>query len=98
MTVRGCTTIKAQAQTAQEGDYLPGLDNGYVYEDASGDNVPGYYDGRFVTARSGDTVSVCFHTAEGEEGELLVPGSMPLTIDCPGGHDHEDVDADADED
>lgn len=53
----------------KEGDFIPGLDNAYVYEDAAPLN---YWDD--------DTIAIHFHTAEGEEGAIEAPANMPLTI------------------
>lgn len=74
-------TQTVPAAKVREGDFLPGLDNGYVYEDASGEDIPPYFDGRFAIARSGDNVRIGFHTAEGEEAELICPADMPITVE-----------------
>jgi hypothetical protein len=89
------TTLKVAAGSVKEGDSIPGLDNGYVYEDAQTENLAPYYDGRFAIARSADTVSIGFHTADGDEAEILCPGTMPLTVECPDpdAHDHGDWEA-----
>lgn len=64
------------ASEVQEGDFLVGLDNGYVFEGPSED-VPPYESGY---ARGPGLVSISFHTAEGDEGELIVPAEMPVTV------------------
>lgn len=74
------TTTTIPAREIREGDSIPGLDNAYCYRAAENNDTP-YYDGRGVIARGDGLVSVCFHTAEGEEGELIVPEDMPVTIE-----------------
>jgi hypothetical protein len=49
----------------RNGDSLPGLDNGYVVE---------------VEPREFGYVRITFHTAEGDEAYLNVPGDMPVTV------------------
>lgn len=49
------------------GDFLPGLDNGYVVEVER-------------TGYSGSMVRITFHTTEGEEAYVECPDNMPITI------------------
>jgi hypothetical protein len=79
MAQTGHTTRKAQAYTLKPGDFLPGLDDGYVFVEPVLSDVSG-------------SVTVTFHTAEGDEAELTCPALMPVTIDCPddAGHSHAD--------
>jgi hypothetical protein len=72
-------TLTIPASQVREGDFLPGLDNGYVYADPSTD-VPGTTDGRFYFTRGEGFLSIGFHTAQGEEAELIVPADMPVTV------------------
>lgn len=51
------------ASEVTEGMFLTGLDNGYVHSEPDHD---------------GDTVTIEFHTADGDEGTLTVPADMPL--------------------
>jgi hypothetical protein len=69
---------EVKAMKVREGDFLPGLDDGYVYTDADPD-----YDirGEYNSVLGGDGyVLISFHTAQGDEGYLLVPEDMPVTI------------------
>lgn len=70
------------ASELESGDYLTGLDNGYVVE--VGDNETPHMDGRYVIDRGDGLVSITFHTAQGEEGELIVPSEMPVTYTTDG--------------
>lgn len=62
-------TVRARELRADEsggdGDFLAGLDNGYVVE------VLADYDG---------TVRVTFHDCDGNEGELTCSESMPVDV------------------
>lgn len=76
-------TLTVPASQVQPGDFLPGLDNGYVMEVS--DNSDGYLSAstgysRYTTALPGDTVAVTFHTAEGEEAYLFLPADTPVTV------------------
>lgn len=54
----------------EEGDFLPGLDMGYVYIVAPAD-FP-----------HGDAYrEITFHTNDGDEAFLIAPGDMPVTIE-----------------
>ena len=89
-------TRKIEARFIREGDFLPGLDNGYVFEDP--EENPSLTYGRYNASLSGDgIVMVGFHTAEGEEAHLVCPDNMPVTVERPSG-DWTEVDEDADED
>jgi hypothetical protein len=76
--------LKVPASEVREGDFLPGLDNGYVFQDPEENNgylsypTTGY---GIATAMPEDTLLISFHTAEGEEAYLLVPSDMPLTVE-----------------
>lgn len=74
------TTLTVPAGEVAEGDYLPGLDNGYVFEPATDEDVPPYYDGTFVIARPESTVAIRFHTANGDEAEVILPDDVPVTV------------------
>lgn len=73
------TTQKVDAGTLHEGDFLPGLDNGYVFEDA--EMNPDFRD-RYNVGLAHGLVCVSFHTAQGEESYLLCPPDMPVTVEC----------------
>ena len=74
--------MKVQAQTVQEGDFLPGLDNGYVFQDAEENDgyfeYPGGYGNR--GAMSEDTVLITFHNSNGDECYLLLPGDTQVEV------------------
>lgn len=73
---------KIEASKVREGDFLTGLDNGYVYK--TEDNESGYlsYPGysRYGVAMPEDTVLISFHDAEGQECFLLLPGDFEIEI------------------
>lgn len=69
--------VKVEAGEVQEGDFLPGLDNGYVVEV---DHDPDVWDGRYNVSMSTGLVLLTFHTAQGEEAYLLCPPDMPVTV------------------
>lgn len=76
-------TLTVPASEVREGDFLPGLDNGYVVD--VGDNSDGYLSAstgysRFTTALPGDMIAITFHDAEGNEAYLFLPPSVPLTV------------------
>lgn len=58
-------TGQVRARDVIEGDFLVGLDNGYVFAD------PAVHAGE---------VTIDFHTAQGDEGRLVVPDIMPVTV------------------
>lgn len=53
------------AKDVREGDFFPGLDNGYV---------------PYPPMLDGNELEILFHTAEGEEATLRCPGKMPVTV------------------
>lgn len=67
-TPTGTIEKTVKAKKVKEGDFLLGLDNGYVVDIESSEST--YSDGRRFT----------FHTAEGEEAYLDVPSDMPILI------------------
>lgn len=64
-------TIKVKAKKVREGDFLPGLDDAYVFQDPDRD----LYDGRM------NEVVIRFHDAEGEEGFIQCGKNMPISIE-----------------
>lgn len=56
-----------RARDIELGDFLTGLDNGYVVEILEA----GYEDSERV---------ISFHTAEGSEADLRCPDNMPIAI------------------
>jgi hypothetical protein len=75
------TTIKIAASEIREGDYIPGLDNGYVVEDPEHD--PDFRD-RYNMGLGRGKVCITFNTAEEDEAYLLCPPDMPVTINREG--------------
>lgn len=76
-------TLKVQADAVQEGDFIPGLDNGYVFEVEENQGwlsyprtVPGQ-----GAAMPSDTVMISYHDADGEECYLLLPAESMLTVE-----------------
>ncbi len=60
-------TETVDASNVQEGDFLPGLDNGYVYDEP--EEVDEY------------RVRINFHTSEGDEAHVECPRDMPVTVE-----------------
>lgn len=75
--------MKVSANEVQEGDFLPGLDNGYVFEVEEGNGYLSYprTDSGQSVCMPEDTILIGFHDAEGEECYLLLPGESMLTIE-----------------
>lgn len=75
-------TIKASQ--VQEGDFLPGLDNGYVMCEPEVNNgylsYPVTSSGGYNVAMPSDTVVITFHDRDGEECYLLLPSDSRLTV------------------
>lgn len=70
-------------EKVRQGDYLTGLDNGYVIE-VDHDPVMSSYAGHGQYARIGDgLVLVTFNDADGGEGYLLAAPDMPVTVRTP---------------
>lgn len=74
---------KIKASQVREGDYLPGLDNGFVIQDP--EKNAGYLSyptptSGYSVAMPGDTVVITFHDADGEECYLLLPSDSRLTV------------------
>jgi len=64
------------------GDFLPGLDNGYVVEVEENDGYFSYPGGGRVTAAMpDDTVLITFHDAQGDECYLLMPGDSQIQVE-----------------
>jgi hypothetical protein len=73
-----------RASQVREGDFLPGLGNGYVFEEpVTNDgylNYPVTGSGRYDAAMPSDTMVISFHDADGEECYLLLPAGSRLTV------------------
>lgn len=73
-------TVKARKVRA--GDFLPGIDNGYVVESEPNDGYLSYPGGgRYTAAMPEDTQMITFHDANGDEGYLLLPGNSLVTVE-----------------
>ena len=75
--------IKVKASEVQEGDFLPGLDNGYVIQDPeTGDGYLSYPSTGYgmSAAMPADTVVITFHDSQGEENYLLCNPDMEVTV------------------
>jgi len=73
-------TKTIEAHEVGEGNFLPGLDNGYVVEVERVDGIT-LQDHRYAVWHSGDFMKFTFHTAEGEEAYLTCPADMPITVE-----------------
>lgn len=81
-------TGKVPASEVRADDFIPGLDNGYVFEDPEeSPDIRGAYN---TTLGGEDAVLITFHTAEGEEAYLLCPPNMPVTVQRDGGFDDDE--------
>lgn len=80
-------TKKIKAENVRLGDFLPGLDNGYVVEV---DEEHGLVSGRYNTAFASECQIITFHTAEGDEAHIICPPDMPVTVQRDGEFDEED--------
>lgn len=58
-------TKTVKAKKVREGDFIPGLDNAYVFEDPE---------------RTEYDITILFNDAEGGEGQLVCAHDMPITI------------------
>lgn len=58
-------TKTVKARKVREGDFLPGIDNGFVYEDPQVDEYE---------------VTIEFHDANGDEGRLTLPRNSLVTV------------------
>jgi hypothetical protein len=76
-------TLKVQADALIEGDYIPGLDNGYVVEVDENDGYLSYprVGSGMSAALPMDTILVTYHDANGEECYLMLPSESMLTIE-----------------
>lgn len=75
-------TMKIPANELREGDFLPGLDNGYVVEVEENDGYLSYpgRTGGYSVAMPEDTIVVTFHDAEGSENYLLLAPTCELEV------------------
>jgi len=68
------------AEGVREGDSLPGLDNGYVYEAPADATDVLRWGGGPAAALPRDLVYIPFHTAEGEEAFVVLPREHPIQV------------------
>lgn len=66
-----------KAKKVREGDFLPGLDNEYVFVDAERDPDVVINGGR-VTAE--EAVLISYHDQQGDENYVLCGKSQPVTV------------------
>ena len=82
-----------KASQVKEGDFLPGLDNGFVIRDPARNEGYLAYPlprGGTEVAMPSDTVVITFHDADGEECYLLLPADSRLTVSHDGPEREED--------
>lgn len=70
-------TVKAKK--VKVGDYLPGLDNGYVFDEPERDPYV-VFDNRFPANMGSGMVLITFHDAEGNENYVVCGKDMPITV------------------
>lgn len=82
------------ASQVREGDFLPGLNNGFVYEEPEVNNpylsYPVSSSGGYSVAMPSDTVLIKFHDRDGEECFLLMPSDSKLQVSHDGPEREED--------
>lgn len=66
------------AELVEEGDFLPDLDNGYVFE-VELDPGPDYRNDYNVSLFRG-MVAIWFHDADGDENCLILQPNHPITV------------------
>ena len=71
------TQIQVRANQVREGDFLPGLDNGYVIEVEQTECSS--FSGRYNVSL-GELVVLTFNTSDGDEGYALLPEDAQVTI------------------
>lgn len=76
-------TQTIEASELQEGDFIPGLDNAYVYEVETGNGYLSYPSTGYgmATAMPEDTLLVTYHDADGNENYMLLSPEARLTIE-----------------
>lgn len=67
------------AADVEPGDFLPGLDMGYVFEVETGE-VHAFAAGS-QNILLGTFRTITFHTSDGDEAYLIVPEDMPVTVE-----------------
>lgn len=74
--------IEVTALNINEGDYLPGISNGYVVEVETGNGYLDYPRTGYGSsgAMPDDTIIVTFHNDQGDEGYLLLPPDTRVTV------------------
>lgn len=76
-------SIKIRAKFVEEGDFLPGLGDGYVFETPEcGEGYLSYPRTSYGTpvAMPRDTIIIGFHDAEGEENYILINPEAMVTV------------------
>lgn len=77
-------TMRVKAKEVKTGDFLPGLDNGYVFTDPE-TNDAGYFtapgSARYSSGMPEDTVLITYHDTEGEECYLLLPAESGVQVE-----------------
>jgi hypothetical protein len=72
--------LQVTALNINEGDYLPGISNGYVVEVEENNGYTSYPNDRYNAAVPSDTIIVTFHNEQGDEGYLLLPPDTRVTV------------------
>lgn len=76
-------TLRVKANEVQEGDFLPGLGDAYVFQaPETGDGYLSYpmTDGGMSAAMPEDTVVISFHDRDGEENYLIVQPEFEIQV------------------
>ena len=72
------STITVDVENLEEGDFLVGLDDGYVFEVDEDPNIS--LDSSYNVAIGGDMVLVTFHDALGNENYLVLTRGHPVKV------------------
>lgn len=77
------TTVQVRAHEVREGDFIPGLDNGYVIEVEHGDDFTYPTRNDYASRVSDEMVCITYNDADGGENYLLMLADSRLTINRP---------------
>lgn len=74
--------MKIPANEIEVGDFLPGIDNGYVFEVEEGNGYLSYPSTSYGmnSAMPEDTVLVSFHDADGNENYLILSPECEIEV------------------
>jgi hypothetical protein len=68
------------ARDVEEGDFLPGLDMGYVFDVDVDEQIRTFTAGE-VNILMGEFTVITFHDQDGDENYLILKGDVPVTVE-----------------